>query len=299
MPACVSDTATSSRAGAPGTRPWSCRRHASSRQKRSERCLALPREGGIVIAFKGLPEDVAGLERLAQRQTRFRQLRDALRFGAPDGNGVAEARTGIGRWLRGENLEALLAQADVAREVLVDLGLSFARRWSDAGRSYFIANTTDRDVDSWIPLDDRSVTAVLFDPMSGRTGNARVRRSTTSGLEIDLSLSAHSSIIVVTTALPTGTLYPSYGSPGPALEIAGPWMRRFITGRTGNPDARQLDRLGSWTAEGGEDVRQFSGTALYTTLFARPGGSGTAYCWTSAASETARASVSTGKTSAR
>ena len=75
---------------------------------------------------------------------------------APDADGIRAARLGRGTVLLGEDLERLLQRANVSRESLVDLGLQVARRRHDAGRYYFIVNGGERDVQGWIPLDDRA-----------------------------------------------------------------------------------------------------------------------------------------------
>src|SRR6266487_4441226 len=105
-----------------------------------------------------------------------------------------------GRILRGTNLDRLLARAGVSRESLVDRGLQFARRRHDAGRYYFITNSGDRDLDEWVPLDDRSRAAVIFDPDTGAHGDASVRRSMDGTLAVRLQLPRTTSRIVMTTS---------------------------------------------------------------------------------------------------
>ena len=121
-----------------------------------ERILELAQDGAVVVAFKGLAEDVAGYASLNERRARLRTLRDAVPFGRPDADGMRAAQVGRGTVLSGEDLERLLRRANVSRESLVDLGLQVVRRRHDEGRYYFIANGGDRDVQGWIPLDDRT-----------------------------------------------------------------------------------------------------------------------------------------------
>jgi len=54
------------------------------------------------------------------------------------------------------------------------------------------------------------------------------------------------------------------------VPIAGPWAVRFEKGGPSLPAARTVERLESWTAFAGEDVKSFSGTATYTATFPRP-----------------------------
>ena len=49
------------------------------------------------------------------------------------------------------------------------------RRRHDAGRHYFVANQGTNTVDGWVALGTAAQSAVLMDPMSGRTGWAETR----------------------------------------------------------------------------------------------------------------------------
>jgi hypothetical protein len=242
-----------------------------------ERILALAREGATVIAYKGLPEDVSGLGDLARRRSRFHAVRDALHFGSPDSTGVREARVGRGVVLRGADLEPLLARATVSREPLVDQGLEFTRRKNGAGRAYFIVNSSDRDVDGWLRLDDRASAATLFDPMSGERGDLMTRRSTSGALEVQAAIPRGMSVIVATSGPSIGTPARFLTSDRPPIQLAGPWRVAFLSGGPALPSARTVERLSSWTSWGDEDLKRFSGTVRYTTSFQRPAGESTVW----------------------
>jgi alpha-L-rhamnosidase len=225
-----------------------------------ERVVALAREGAAVIAFKDLSADVSGLGDLDRRRARFRQLK----------NEASALRVG-------DDLDALLNRVDVRRETLVDRGLEFTRRRYADGRVYFMVNGSSQERREWIPLEDREASAVIFDPMTGRRGDARVRRSAGGTLEVHLAIPAGGSIIVRTTGGQTGEAYPDFVPAGTPVAVAGPWTVRFVAGGPTLPAARTTERLGSWTAFDGDDVKQFSGTAIYTTRFPAPAGQAAAW----------------------
>ncbi len=245
-------------------------------EETGERVIALVREGATMVMSAG-PEDVSGLHELEARRQRSRALAATVRFGEPDAEGVSEARVGAGRILRAEDLERALARAGVAREAMVDLGLSFARRVDRDGRFYFINNRTDRAVDGWLPLQIDTAAATIFDPMHGRRGNARVRTSEAGAREVYLQLPAGESLIVAATLRPHDDPYDFYTSAGAPAPITGPWRVTFVKGGPALPAARTMEKLASWTAFGGEDVKSFSGTGTYTASFPRP--DGTARAW--------------------
>ena len=150
---------------------------------------------------------------------------------------------GRGTVLGGDALEELLQRASVSRESLVDLGLQVARRRHDDGRYYFIVNSGDGDVQGWIPLVDRALAAVLFDPMTGRHGDARIRHSSAGALEVQVAVPGHGSLIVATTSKAVGRRFPTFEPAGPSIDVRGPWQIRFTAGGPDRPRDRELERL--------------------------------------------------------
>jgi hypothetical protein len=241
-----------------------------------ERILALARDGATVITFKGLPADVAGLADLSRRRSRYAAAQEALRFAALD-QGLREARIGRGRIVDGADFERLLARAGVSRETLVDHGLEFSRRRYGSGRAYFLVNSSERDIDGAVTLDDRAASAVLFDPMSGRRGDLTVARSASGTLDVQLAIPRGASVIVATAAPPAAVPAHFYRTAGAQVDIGGPWRVAFITGGPALPSGRSIERLSSWTSWGSDDLSSFSGTARYETTFPRPPGDASAW----------------------
>jgi hypothetical protein len=220
---------------------------------------------------------VSGLNNTGFRQAAFRKSTAAVPLGAPGSDGVREARVGLGRVLQGDDLERLLEHAGVARERLVDQGLQFARRIDRLGRIYFISNPNAYVIDGWVPLDTLAPAGTVLDPMHGSIGDARSRRADRRTLEVHLQIPPGGSLLVAPSSVSGGNRYESYESAGTSLEISDPWMVRFLKGGPTLPSARSLDRLISWTDLDGEEGRKFSGTAIYSTTFARP--TATAAAW--------------------
>lgn len=213
--------------------------------------LTLANQGARVIAFGGLATDVSGLPDLSNRRDQFR-------------------RADTGRIVRGDNLEALLASAGIARESLVDRGLEFVRRRSEQDRFYFISNSSTAGFTGWVPLAIAAGPVSVYDPMRGGVSAAQTRPTADAGLEVRLELPAGESIIVSagTTAVREAAL-PAMVA-GPAIAVDGPWRVQFVAGGPTLPAAQTIDRLSSWTTFGGDDLKAFSGTALYSTRFSQP-----------------------------
>ncbi|MEJ2503102.1 MAG: glycoside hydrolase family 2 protein, partial [Gemmatimonadota bacterium] len=198
--------------------------------------------------------------------------------GPSDAAGVRRARVGSGTVLLGDDLDALLAAASVPRETLVDAGLGVVRRRRAGGTDWLIVNPGDRVVDGWVPLADRPgtppVAAALFDPMSGRTGVAELRRRGSSPAEARLRLEPGQSVVVRGYDTPIeGPAFPYFRPGGPPRPLAGTWRITFRDGGPSLPPPFETDRLTSWTERGDTAAtRAFSGLATYTLRFPRPEG---------------------------
>jgi hypothetical protein len=230
--------------------------------------LELARGGATVLSFESWPADVSGLIDLDARRARFKGALDAVSFGPADPDGIHEAVIGRGRIMQGRDLGRMLARAGVQREPMVDQGLRFARRIDAMGRIYFVSNPSDRSVDGWVPLDSRADTVMAFDPMSGRHGRLTVRPSGTTR-EVSLQIPAAGSLILAESPVSEGGTFQTFRPDGESVAVAGPWTVRFVKGGPRLPSRRVVDRLVSWTTFG-RDAEVFSGTAVYTTTFARP-----------------------------
>jgi hypothetical protein len=232
--------------------------------------VALAEQGANVVVVGKLAPDVSGLADLSRRRDQFRRLLAGISLGSPDARGVTRARVGRGSILRGADLEALLIEAGISRESLVDRGLEFARRRSAQGRFYFISNSSTADIDGWVPLDGTAGQVVVHDPMRGRIAAAPIR-STGAAVEVLLELPAGESVIVSTLAAGASKPVSSATVAGRSVAVEGLWTLQFVAGGPALPAERTLDRLASWTTFAGEDVKAFSGTAMYSAHFPRPG----------------------------
>lgn len=236
--------------------------------------VSLARAGAKVLVHRAMPSDVPGLSKLEQRQKAFQDLVGQLKFNT---NGkVQQATIGKGSFTVSDDLDALFASAGVRREHLPE-GLHFERRKNTTGYTYFINNRSEKEIDQWVKLSAPAASVLLFEPMTGAAGLAQWRKSGNGQLEVHLQLKPHNSIIVQTgNTVKKGKSFPYTKTTGEAQPINGPWKLAFTSGGPVLPAAVTVNQLGSWTELQGEEVKNFSGTASYTTTFARPSGNATA-----------------------
>jgi len=251
--------------------------------------VSLAEQGATVVFQRRLPEDVPGLGKLEERRAALQSLlkpllppepggkkgpktatdRNVLTTGPEDAAPLRELGCGEGRVLIGHLADAL-DSAGVKREPLVDHpGVQFIRRNREQGRHYFIVNHGLEPLDGWIALATPARSAVVMDPMTGRTGVAEIRHTSDGAAEVSLRLEPGHSIIVRTSE--QGPLEgPSWTWPRPGevvAEIGGPWEVEFLAGGPELPGPLEMKELKSWTVGGQPALEAFAGTARYRSGF--------------------------------
>jgi hypothetical protein len=148
-------------------------------------------------------------------------------------------------------------------ESLALLGIRFVRRALDDGHAYFLVNSSGKPIDATVKLSRPHQSAVLLDPMSGKSGLAL------RGEGIRLVLAPGESRIVRTFSnkQAEGPLWLDPEPSGEAIPLTGIWQVRFLDGGPALPPPFEASTLDSWTAQAGEAYRNFSGTALYRLEF--------------------------------
>lgn len=230
--------------------------------------VGLAKNGATVLVYKNLPADVPGLGDVDKRRKAFQNLIAQLSF-KEDGK-IKKANIGKGAFIVSDDMNALMDAAKVRRENVSEKGLSFIRRKNSEGTIYFINNRTDKAIDEWVSLSANASSVALFEPMFGKTGLAKWRKMG-SNIEVRLQLQPFESIIVQTySTKKTAKEFPYTKTSGSPIEINNKWTIEFLTGGPVLPQKQTVEKLGSWTDLNGDDVKNFSGTAKYTTNFEKP-----------------------------
>jgi hypothetical protein len=240
--------------------------------------LSLANNGANVIVYGNLPENVSGWADLEVRNDDFRKMKEGLIFKPANYKNVVQAQTGNGKIVMGSDLNDLLAYAGIRRESMTDFGIKFIRRESKSGSIYFIKNQSDKLFDGWLPLNSVASSVAIYDPMTEKAGTAKNRNAKDGGSEVLLKLNPGETLIVETNkGKVSGKPFPYYENTSDHIEIAGIWTVDFVTGGPVLPAPKKVTELVSWTDMGGEDVKNFSGTAKYSIIFNKPAGNADAY----------------------
>ncbi len=240
-----------------------------------EKLVALAKSGARIIVYKNLPTGVPGYGQLETRQKQFTDITAALKFVAE--GSLQKASTGNGMFLKGDDINELLKAGNVYPEPMYGSGLQCIRRNISGGNYYFISNSSNAAVDKWVPLGRKAASAIVFDPMLEQSGIARTR--VVNGVtEVYVQLQPGESCVLQTSTLTLkGKSYTYYTKNGQSREIKGPWTLRFVMGGPDLPKTTTLTKLGSWTEIPDQGGKVFSGTAQYSTHFAKPAGAAPAY----------------------
>lgn len=235
--------------------------------------LSLAEAGATVIFADHLPKDVPGLGKLAARREEFRTQLTRLVFPEDPNVSVKVAVIGKGKVLLG-SADAALNEAKVPRETMTDSGLLFIRRAEADRRHYFLSNRSGQAFDGWLTLATPAKSAVILDPMTGRSGIATMRAGE-SQAQLYVQLQPGESLILrmltKQESLPPtdGARWTYLRAQGQPIILSGTWKVDFLQGGPDLPPPAEIKTLASWSHLSVDAVR-FAGTARYRIAFDAP-----------------------------
>jgi hypothetical protein len=240
--------------------------------------LSLANGGAKIIFYGNLPENISGWADTDEKTLFFNKLKGSLNFSPTNNPEVSKAVYGNGMIITGNNLGQLLAFAGIKRETMPDHKIKFTRRETRGGFAYFINNQGDKVFDGWLPLQVNASTVAIFNPMTEKYGIAGSHVTKNGNIEVYVRLTPGESLIISTSGEKyQGQKFVYYDPASSPSEISGTWKVDFIEGGPVLPAAKDVKTLLSWTDFGGDDVRNFSGTARYKITFNKPSGKADAW----------------------
>ncbi|MCW1921200.1 glycosyl hydrolase [Luteolibacter arcticus] len=158
---------------------------------------------------------------------------------------------------------AILKDGIACEESLSELGIRFIRRALEDGHAYFLVNSSGKPVDAKIKLARSHQSAVLLDPMSGKSGVA----NTKDGIRLVLATGESRVVRTFSNKHAEGPRWTDPEPAGEPLALTGTWKVSFLDGGPTLPQPFETTSLTSWTDQTDETYRNFSGTALYRLEF--------------------------------
>jgi len=239
-----------------------------------KKLLSLVQDGAKLVMNK-LPEDVSGFGDLESQRAELKKLETKTPRDGIENAFISDNSFGKGIIYQGmvKNDDPAPVARVVKPEGMTRYGLSFVRRSFDGGWNYFIANRGDRSLFSyqsgnWLPLAIEAKSVVVMDPMTGKTGLAKIEHRIESTW-VYLPLEPGESVILRVFAdkeikEPALNNFQTDGQP---VEITGQWNVKFLEGGSTLPADFQTAQLASWTTFPDTNAPAFAGTAKYETTF--------------------------------
>jgi hypothetical protein len=229
-----------------------------------KKIVKLAEAGASIIFLEKMPNSPSGYKNYEGNKAEFDTIVKRLNSMAQGGETVVQIAN---------DLPAALWKSGVKRETMFDIGIHAIRKKTNNGdHLYFISNTQTRPFEGWLPFRDALDYVVLYDAMTGKSGEGMLRKAG-SGTEIFIRLEPSQSLILQTVTDPWGvTRFPYYSPQGKAVTLSGKWRVTFESGGPDLPQAFESDSLFYWTNQSHKSYTNFSGSAVYETSFQKPSG---------------------------
>lgn len=239
------------------------------------RLVTIAEQGGHVVFVNSLPQSVPGYGRDKEQKefnALIKRLNKTVSF-HPEQAMMIKWGTGsiITTPSYGDGLQYTFAKQEAMR---LKYGLSCIRRRSSEGYHYFISNLQGKDIDAYVEFGAPFHTAVLYNPMTGEVGKAKVD----SQERVRLQLKSGESIIVRTynyddadkaSALPA---YRYYDALDYRATVLKQWTLRFKDAAPVAIDKTYSMTEGAkaWTNLGDSILNATMATGVYSTSFDMP-----------------------------
>jgi len=166
-------------------------------QETLSKLISLASSGANIVFVGQLPEGTPGMSGL--EKAKAKEYGILLKKLSSDFNATTEQSYGTGKIIYSGSYRDALSHCGVRPELMrKEQGLQCIRRSNPDGHHYFISNLQGRDIDGWVDLGIKCVSAVLYDPMTGNIGSARMERGNEGNARVYLQLKSGESVILRT-----------------------------------------------------------------------------------------------------
>jgi len=234
-----------------------------------EKIDQLVRQGATVLGPK--PQRLVSLTGGQAAQEKFKLLAEQLWPVHPSEKG--QQQVGSGRVIWGKTARQVLIDdgilPDFEYQAAADAALDYIHYTIDGMDIYFVCNQTEQMQTAVCRFRITDRQAELWNPLTGQIRRNILQRQTGSQTEIPLRFEPYGSLFVLfqdKTMPEAGVQTANYFDCQSVLTIAGPWRVHFDP-IWGGPSETVFERLISWTEHPDENIRFYSGKAIYETDF--------------------------------
>ncbi|MDE6485489.1 MAG: glycosyl hydrolase family 2 [Duncaniella sp.] len=230
------------------------------------RMLGLAEAGATVIFTGKLPDDVPGLNDLDARRKELYDVLAEMPVYTPD----TIIPFGKGRLIYASDYESGMKLSGASPEPLrINEGIHMLRRKNEAGgHNYFIAMLGNDTISGAVTLATPGISAMIFDPLTGKSGLAETVATTDSSMTVSLQLLPGQTLLVKT--FPDKVEAPAWEytvSTGQPMTLDRGWTLSFLESEPAVTDTFAIDSIMDWTRLPIPEAKQNFGTGRYTVRF--------------------------------
>ena len=148
--------------------------------------------------------------------------------------------------------------------------LAWTHRRTPVADLYFFSNQEDEPQELEVSVRQTGRIPEIWDPLTGEAVDARTWTIADGRTTVPLRFEPHGSLFLVfrkKTAQTAGAGGNNWLRPVRIAEVDGPWNVRFAPKDGGPTDPVQFAELSDWSRHAQDDIRHYSGTAVYETTF--------------------------------
>lgn len=242
-----------------------------------EKISSLVRQGAVILG--PAPKRSPSLQHYPQADTKVQQLAAQLW-----GNGNEQThKYGAGMVLSGMAMQQALDQIELQPDVAqLPEHILYTHRSTPTGELYFITNQSAETVSLSPAFRVAGRQPEWWDAVTGDTRELPEFNIQDNKTVVPLTLAPYQSGFVVFGKTITGVAGTKKNFPQPAIkqQLSAPWNVQFDAAQRGPAQPVVFEQLTDWSHHSNEQIRDYSGTAVYTTSFemtALPGGDETPY----------------------
>ena len=232
-----------------------------------EKIKSLTEQGATVIFVDNYPLDVPGLASLEERREQFNSVMSDFPE-VPTFENVTRNEHGKGAIVTGSSYNEILELwSDNQEQFVSELGGQMVRRKHENGHIYFMTMLRNNPIDGWVGLGVEAQSAMIFDPMNGEKGKAKLRNND-GKIEVYLQLKPGESVIIKTFYDDINTEeWHYYSNPTEVVNFSNDWQLYFINSDPIVEESFDVDTLMSWTDIDNDSLKINRGTGLYRKTF--------------------------------
>lgn len=228
----------------------------------------MARAGAKIVFMEDLPRSFPGFSNYTQSLKEFQIFCKSIQS-------LSSRDKNVKIFNASEPGQALVTAAIQHEQIPESLGY-IRKRQADGTRVYFINNSSSEYFDSWVTLQTTGKSVMIYDPMTGEFGKAKVKWSSEGKTTVYLQLESRQTVILQFFNSDVSAPGYFYSEQGSAVTLDGEWQLEFISGGPTFPGPQKLKQLGSWTTLG-DAYANFSGRGAYRIDFRRPSETGEKY----------------------